>query len=104
MIENIAWALPENTVVEIKKIMRENDYSQLPVKENGEHTGRIDSKLLIGVRDPDEKIKNYTGPAYSEIGPETPVESIRQIVKEDSAALVKENGEYKGLITRSDII
>jgi len=33
MIENIAWALPENTVVEIKKIMRENDYSQLPVKE-----------------------------------------------------------------------
>jgi len=50
------------------------------------------------------KIKNYTGPAYSEIGPETPVESIRQIVKEDSAALVKENGEYKGLITRSDII
>ncbi len=104
MNKSISWAHPEDSIVEIKKTMRENDYSQLPVKKNGEHIGRIDSKILMGSNNPDEKIENYIGPTYTETGPETPVESIREIVKNDSAVLIKKNGEYQGLITRADII
>ncbi len=105
MVKNIAWAHPENTINKIKKTMRENDYSQLPVKnKDGEHIGRIDSKILMGADNPDEKIEKYIGPTYTETGPETPVESIREIVKNDSAALIKKNGEYQGLVTRADII
>ena len=105
MIEDIAWAKPEDTIIEVKKVMRENDYSQLPVKnQKEEHIGRINSTILMGINNPDQKIKENIGPAYTEISPETPVESIRQIIKEDAAALVKKDGEYKGLVTRADII
>lgn len=104
MNSSIYWAHPEDTIIEIRKIMRKNDYSQLPVKKDGKHIGRIDSKILMGAENPDEKIENYTGPTYTETSPETPVESIREIVKKDSAVLIKQNGEYQGLVTRADII
>ena len=104
MIENIAWASPKDTVLEVKKVMRKNDYSQLPVKKDGEHIGRIDSKILMGVRNPDKEVKTYIAPKYSEVNPQTPVESIRELVKEYAAVIVIEEGDYKGLITRSDII
>ncbi len=104
MIENITWASPKDTILEIRKVMRKNDYSQLPVKKDGEHIGRIDSKILMGVRNPDKQVQEYIGPKYSEVNPQTPVESIRELVKEDAAVIVIEEGDYKGLITRSDII
>ena len=104
MKPSISWAKPEETVLEVKKEMRKNDYSQLPVKKDGEHIGRIDSKILMGVRNPDKQVQEYIGPKYSEVNPQTPVESIRELVKEDAAVIVIEEGDYKGLITRSDII
>ena len=104
MKPNIEWARPENTVLEVRKIMRENDYSQLPVKNNGEQIGRIDSKNLLESSNPDEKIEAYLGTEYTEINPEMPVKAFKEIVRKDSAVLVKENGEYVGLVTRADII
>ena len=100
----IEWASPKDTVLEVKKKMKENDYSQLPVKKNGKHTGRINTEILMDLHNPDEKIADYKGPAYSEVGPDTPAQSIKQIVKDDSAVLVKQNGEYLGLVTIADII
>lgn len=104
MITDIEWAKPEDTVLEVKKKMRENDYSQLPVKKEGKNTGRINSTMLLTAEKPNEKIKNYTGSKYSEVKPQTPVESIKKLVKEDSAVLVSYDKDYKGLITRADII
>lgn len=104
MKQSIRWASPEDTVLEVRRIMKNNDYSQLPVKNDGKHIGRINTEILMNLDDPDEKIVSHIGPSYSEIGPETPVESIRAIVKNDSAVLVKENKEYIGLVTVADII
>jgi predicted transcriptional regulator len=104
MKPSISWAKPKDSVLEVKKEMREENYSQLPVKEEGEHIGRINSTILLNANSPDEKIENYVGPAYSVVGPGTPASSIQKIVKEDSAILVKENGEYQGLVTRADIL
>lgn len=104
MKESIRWASPTDTVLKVRKIMKNNDYSQLPVKKGNKHVGRINTEILMGLDDPDEKIGSHLGPAYSEIGPKTPVDSIRQIVKDDSAVLIKENGSYRGLITMADVI
>lgn len=104
MNPKIEWARPQMTVLEIREIMRKNDYSQLPVKKDGEQVGRIDSKNLLESRDPDEKIKKYIGPEYTEINPEMPLKAFKEIIREDSAVLVKDEGEYRGLITRADII
>lgn len=104
MKPSISWAKPEETVLEVKKEMRKNDYSQLPVKQDGEHNGRINSTRLLNANSPEEKIEKYTGPSYSVVGPKTPVSSISKIVKQDSAIIVKENGKYIGLVTRADIL
>ena len=104
MKRDIKWAEPGMTVLEVRKIMRENDYSQLPVKKNGKQVGRIDSKNLLQSSDPDEKIQAYTGPEYTEINPGIPLNAFKEIIREDSAVLVKKDCEYIGLITRADII
>lgn len=104
MNDSIRWASPEDTVLEVRKVMKNNDYSQMPVKKDGRHIGRINTEILMELDHPDEKIMPYIGPSYSELGPKTPLESIRHIVKDDSAALIKQNDEYKGLITVADII
>lgn len=104
MKEDISWAEPKQTVLEVKKKMREYDYSQLPVKKDREQTGRINSTRLINASSPDEEIQEYTGPPYSVVGPTTPISSVRKIVKEDSAVVVKERGEYIGIVTRADIL
>ena len=100
----IEWASPHDTVLEVKKKMKENDYSQLPVKKNGKHLGRINTEILMDLHNPNEKIADHLGPSYSEVGADTPAQSIKQIVKDDSAVLVKQNGEYQGLVTIADII
>ena len=104
MNPEIHWAEPGMTVLEVRKIMRENDYSQLPVKENDEQIGRIDSKTLLQSSNPDQKIQAFLGPEYTEINPEMPLKAFKEIIRQDSAVLVKENGTYVGLITRADVI
>ena len=104
MNPEIHWAEPEMTVLEVRKIMRENDYSQLPVKENGEQIGRIDSKTLLESNNPDQKIQAFLGPEYTEINPEMPLKAFKEIIRQDSAVLVKKDGEYQGLVTRADVI
>ncbi|MFO7794212.1 MAG: CBS domain-containing protein [Candidatus Nanohaloarchaea archaeon] len=99
----VTWAEASETVLEIKKEMRENDFSQMPVRKNSEQVGRITEGLLLEAESPDQKIEELMGSKYSEIDPDTSIEALKNLLKEDSAVLVVKNG-YQGILTLADVM
>jgi len=99
----VTWAETGETVLEVKKEMRENDFSQMPVRKNGEHVGRITEGLLLEAESPDQKIESLMGSKYSEVDPDTSIEALTKLLKEDSAVLVVKEG-YQGILTLADVM
>jgi predicted transcriptional regulator len=99
----ICWAEAGETAIEVKKKMRENNYSQITVKKNGKHTGRIAEGLLLEAKSPDQKVEDLMGSKYSEVDPGTSIEALKDLLKKDSAVLIVDDG-YKGILTLADIM
>ena len=99
----VTWAAASENVLETKKKMRENSFSQIPVKKEGSHVGRITEGLLLEAESPDQKIEELMGPKYSEVDPDTSIEALKNLLKEDSAVLVFRDG-YQGILTLSDVM
>lgn len=99
----VVWSDVNETVLEVKKRMRENNYSQLPVKKDSEHVGRITEGLLLGAEHPDQEIEELMGPKYSEVDPDTSIEVLKGILKEDSAVLIVRD-DYLGILTLADVM
>lgn len=99
----IRWAEASETVIEVKKKMRENNYSQMPVRKNGKHTGRITEGLLLEAETPDQEVKNLMGSKYPEVDPDTSIEALKGLLKEDSAVLIV-NNSYEGILTLADVM
>ena len=99
----VEWAEASETVLEVKKKMRKNNYSQMPVREREEHVGRITEGLLLESTDPDQQIRELMGSKYSEVDPDTSIQALKELLKEDSAVLVVKDG-YEGILTLADVM
>jgi predicted transcriptional regulator len=99
----VTWAHARETVLEIKKEMRENDFSQMPVRKDKKHVGRITEGLLLEAESPDQEIESLMGSKYSEVDPDTSIEALKNLLKEDSAVLVVKDG-YQGILTLADVM
>lgn len=99
----VTWAHASETVLEIKKEMRENDFSQMPVRKDKKHVGRITEGLLLEAESPDQEIEELMDSKYSEVDPDTSIEALENLLKEDSAVLVVKDG-YQGILTLADVM
>lgn len=99
----VRWAETGETVLEVKKRMRKNSFSQLPVREERQNVGRITEGLLLDADHPDQKVEELMGSKYPEIDPETSVQALKNLLKEESAVLVVKD-DYQGILTLADVM
>lgn len=86
------------------EIMRENDFSQLPVESGGDYVGIVLSKDIVLIEDetPVEEIMRRTVPLVPDNAGR---EAVAKLLETNSALLVKgKEGIVKGIITSADLL
>lgn len=104
MHEQVTWISGGETLEAAAKKMRENDFSQLPVKKDGESVGRITERMILESREPDLDVGEVMGSELMSVNEDTRVEVVEEILKREPAVLVKSEGEVTGIVTKSDLL
>jgi predicted transcriptional regulator len=101
----ITYLCVNDTAEKASKVMRKNDFSQLPVKRDQQIVGSIKDKDLMDVGDPDKKIKEIMSEKFPTVYPETSRRPIKELLKESSGLIVKtRKGNPKGIIAKFDLL
>lgn len=104
---------PEDTIGRAKKLMKEYDFSQLPVMERGACVGRIsESTILDLISSPvsfqnayDKEVGTVMGDPFPVVSENTTIQTIIPLIKEQKAVLVlKKSGKVYGIVTAFDVM
>ncbi|KXA89238.1 hypothetical protein AKJ57_05620 [candidate division MSBL1 archaeon SCGC-AAA259A05] len=99
---DIVSAKPEETKGKVAEVMKENDFSQLPIKKGEDFVGVVLSKD-IGLARNDVLVKELMRPTIPIIPENTPREAVAELLKSQNAVLVK-GEQVKGIITSADLL
>jgi predicted transcriptional regulator len=102
----------EAQVSEAVMLMREYDYSQLPVFDGERVVGSISEKnILSQIQDGKDltqlstlPLKEIMNEAFPQVGEETPLSLISRLLQFYPAILVSKKGQILGIITKADIL
>lgn len=106
MLGNVAYVSTHSTVEEARRLMIKNDYSQLPVIDNGTVKGSITDRKLITI-DPSQKeikIGKVMEPKFPIISPDTKLETVKHILADVPAVLVDKGERQYGIITKHTLL
>ena len=95
------------SVANVIKLMKKYGFSQMPVEEKGKIVGLITERnLLEVVETPKEelRVKEIMEECPPIITLETRLEVISNLLKHFPIVLVAEKGNYKGLISKTDLL
>ncbi len=100
---------PDDTLLTAYTRMRLHEVSQLPVMEDDDIVGIIDeSDILLAVYGHENQFRSlvnrYKTSKLEVIAPSATLDSLMPIFRADRVAIVVEDGEFLGLITRIDLI
>ena len=100
---------PDDTLLTAYTRMRLHEVSQLPVMEDDDIIGIIDeSDILLAVYGQEEQFRSLVNRHMTSklevIAPSATLDSLMPIFRADRVAIVVEDGEFFGLITRIDLI
>ena len=100
---------PDDTLLTAYTRMRLHEVSQLPVMEDDDIVGIIDeSDILLAVYGHENQFRSlvnrYKTSKLEVIAPSATLDSLMPIFRADRVAIVVEEGEFLGLITRIDLI
>ena len=111
MHRNIVYARPDNTIAEAIKILKNHDFTQLPVLDrNKVVVGTVYQKdlLMKAAEDPGSiskaKVKDILSPSLPQIDKNADFTKIRPILEQWNAALVVEKNKAVGIVTIYDIL
>ncbi|MCK4588965.1 MAG: CBS domain-containing protein [Nanoarchaeota archaeon] len=96
-----------NLVLSAIKLMKKHGISQVPVEDKGKIVGIVTEKSLVERLGPDIsklKVKEVMDESPPIISPETRLEVISNLLKHFQIILVAEKGDYKGLISKTDLL
>ena len=98
-----------DSVKKAVKVMKEKDFSQLPVKDGDSYVGSIVSNDLLDVEDKaKKKVRDVMGPGFEVVLDTIPVKSAREFMRglKRKALLVKDSqtGRIVGIITPHDVM
>jgi predicted transcriptional regulator len=102
-IESVSTHQP---IEEARKLMIKNNFSQLPVIDNGIVKGSITDKVLIslGQEQGQTKVGDVMRPKFPVVDPDTELETIRNLLQGYSAVLVDKGNKEYGIITKHDLL
>jgi predicted transcriptional regulator len=104
---------PEDTVGRAKKLMKEHDFSQLPVIEHGACVGRISESTILDLIGSEESLQNVydkevgtvMGEPFPVVSENTSIQTIIPLIKEQKAVLVSgRSSTLRGIITAFDVM
>jgi predicted transcriptional regulator len=101
-----------STVKDAAYLMKKNNISQLPVLEGEKVVGSITEASILnevakGMNPTDLSIttvKDIMNGTFPIIDPDTPLHVISFLLEYNQAVLIKEKGELKGIICKSDLL
>jgi len=107
MHDRLIFVKPTDSIKKAIMIMKENDYSQIPVMENGKVLGTVYQKDLIGfASNPTKaniKVKEVMGLPLPEIDENAKVGMIKSVLESWGAAIVKRKDKAVGIVTIYDL-
>jgi len=109
MVKTIISITPNSTIRKAVSLMNENQISQLPILEKNQNLGSITSKKIQKyIIDHPEIINKDVSLIkelpFPEIDKNWNIKDISDLLLKYPAVLVKENNEYIGIITDSDLL
>ena len=107
MHSRLIFVKPTDSIKKAIMIMKENDYSQIPVMENGKVLGTVYQKDLIGfASNPTKaniKVREVMGVPLPEIDENAKVGMIKSVLESWGAAIVKRKNKAVGIVTIYDL-
>ncbi len=107
MSKRIVYVNANDSVKRAIALMKKNDFSQLPVKEEGSYVGSIVSNDLLDV-DYKTRVSEVMGPCFTIVPDSMPIENARELMKtaRRKALLVQdsETGRIVGIVTPHDVM
>ena len=93
---------PLHTVKQAKKIMLENNFSQLPVTQKTKPIGSITTNDLLKAKD-NQKVQTIMNSCFPILPPTTHKKTAKHLLQQHSAILVTHHNTYN-IITSADLI
>jgi len=107
MHKPIIYVSPNDTIEKAAEVMRKNDFSQIPVFENGKNIGSVseDSFLkILGKNAKRKKVEEIMEPAFPTVDENMPLKCVVSLLQFRKAVLVQKKGNFIGIITKYDVI
>jgi len=93
------------TLEQAAQMMKETDFSQLPVTKNDQmNEGKITESKIMDAGEPDLEVVEVMESPFMEVKEKSKEGTVREILKDEPAVLVKSQNEYRGIITETDLI
>ena len=107
MALNVESVSTNQTVEDARKLMLKNDYSQVPVIDNGLVKGSITDRMLMSLDAGDmksTKVRGVMERKFPIVDPDTKVETLRYLLYEYAAVLVNRGSRQYGIVTKHDLL
>ncbi len=110
MNTDVIFLSPKDRVKKARELMKEHGISQIPVVDKGKVVGMITENDILegyerhGTGIVDLLVEDVMGPPPIAVRKDTRMDAIVELLRQEQALLVVENGELVGIITRADIV
>ena len=106
MTMNVEYVNSNQKVDEARKLMIKNDFSQLPVIDNGIVKGSITDRLLVRLSESGRvsRIREIMERRFPVVDPDTKLETVRHLLDEYHAVLVDKGNKDYGIVTKHDLL
>ncbi len=109
MTKKILFVSPETSALELIQTMRKTNISQAPVIKDGRAIGLVSEKSLLdkiatGLDLSKASAEDVMKEAPPIVSGEIPLTMLIDLLKISPLALIAEKGEFKGVVTRTDLL
>ena len=101
---NIVSVEPSDSIDKVAEIMKKNDFSQLPVKKDGDYIGMITSTQLIDIKFRGGSVDDLDYRNLPMVPHDTPKDDFSRLLRSNSAVLVTRGTDVIGMITAADLL
>jgi len=95
---------PDDKIKDAATIMKENDFSQLPVKHRGKYIGIITSQDIANQDNRELSVKKLDYHIPPKIPHDTPKDDFKTMFKSNNAVLVQKGNRVIGIITPANLL
>jgi cystathionine beta-synthase len=110
-IQEVFTAAPTDRMRDVIALMKQKDISQLPVADNGQVVGMVTEVELLNhmifsthTHTPEETIGEVIQTNFTTIDLDTPMETLMSVFATARVAVVLENEQLAGIITKIDLL